>query len=44
MFIEAGVVLARDESHVRVLRALRIVLILDSPYLSGVRRLVMHAV
>ncbi|XP_065892686.1 two pore calcium channel protein 1-like isoform X2 [Dysidea avara] len=40
MFVEATVVLVRNESHIRVLRALRIVLLLDSVYLTGVRRIV----
>ena len=40
MFVEATVVLVRNESHIRVLRALRIVLLLDSVYLTGVRRFV----
>ncbi|XP_065892689.1 two pore calcium channel protein 1-like isoform X2 [Dysidea avara] len=39
MFVEATVVLVRNESHIRVLRALRIVLLLDSVYLTGVRRI-----
>ena len=38
MFIEAVTVLIRQDSHVRITRALRPVFLIDSHYLYGVRR------
>ena len=40
MFIEAIVVLGRNEPHIRMTRALRPLFVLDSNLLAGVRRYV----
>ena len=40
MTIEAFVILIRQESHVRLTRALRPIVLMDNHYLYGVRRLV----
>ena len=38
MFVEAIVVVARQESHIRVTRALRPVFLIDNVLMDGVRR------